>query len=169
MAPLTYVMNHPVYFSVSRRTISRGVWIGVFVAFIPIPMQMGVAALLALIARVNIPVAVLGVWVTNPLTMWPLFYLAYRLGAAILHIPIEPWPADFNFLETIYGMGKIWEVTLYGGVVLGLSLATLSYIAISMIWSLSAAIRYRERKLKRGLRLRKAAKADPAEPGTNLD
>ena len=88
MSPLTYVMNHPVYFSVSRRSISRGVWIGVFVAFIPIPMQMGVAAALALLARVNIPVAVLVVWVTNPLTMWPLFYLAYRLGAAILHIPI---------------------------------------------------------------------------------
>jgi len=169
MAPLTYVMNHPVYFSVSRRSIARGVWIGVFVAFIPIPMQMGVAAALALVARVNIPVAVLGVWVTNPLTMLPLFYLAYRLGAAILHIPIEHWPADFNLVETLQGMGTIWEATLYGGVVLGLSLATVSYIAVSMIWSISAAIRYRERTLKRRLRVRKAAKADPAEPGSNLD
>jgi uncharacterized protein (DUF2062 family) len=169
MAPLTYVMNHPVYFSVSRRTISRGVWIGVFVAFLPIPMQMGVAALLALIARVNTPVAVLGVWVTNPLTMWPLFYLAYRLGAALLHVPIEPWPEDSNFLGALQGMGIIWEATLYGGVILGLSLATASYIAVSSIWSISAAIRYRERTLKRRLRRRKAEKTDPAEPGTNLD
>ena len=164
MAPLTYLMNHPVYFSVNRKTVTRAIWIGIFVGFLPIPMQMAVAAILAIIARVNIPVAVLGVWITNPLTMVPLFYLAYRLGAAMLSMPIELWPSEHSLLEMSQGMGGIWKATLYGGVVLGLSVATVAYISVSIIWQVSTAIRYRERKQRREQRDRKAQSAETDDP-----
>lgn len=177
MAPLTYLMNHPVYFSVNRKTVTRAIWIGIFVGFLPIPMQMAVAAILAIMARVNIPVAVLGVWITNPLTMVPLFYLAYRLGAAMLSMPIELWPSEQSLLEMSQGMGSVWKAMLYGGVVLGLSVATVAYISVSIIWQVSTAIRYRERRQRRELRDRKAQSAekdDPAStakqnPGANPD
>jgi uncharacterized protein (DUF2062 family) len=149
MLPLSYLMTHPVYFSVNRKTISRAIWIGVFIGFLPIPMQMLVAVMLALVARVNIPIAAIGVWVTNPFTMVPLFYLAYRLGAAMLNMPIEPWPIDFNFSGFSQDMGGIWKAMLYGGVVLGLSLATVSYIFVNLVWRTSIAYRYRERKKNR--------------------
>ncbi len=170
MAPLTYVMNHPVYFSVSRRTIARAVWIGVFVAFIPIPMQMLVAAILAIVARVNIPVAVLGVWVTNPLTLWPLFYLAYRLGAVILQIPIQVWPETYDVVDILQSVGNAWEATLYGGVILGLSLATLAYIAVGLIWRFQAVIRYRDRRKNRRIGWGKKNQTEiNNDPGANPD
>ena len=53
---------------------------GLFIAFMPIPGHMIVAIMAALLLRVNIPVAAMAVWVTNPLTVVPIFYLAYRLG-----------------------------------------------------------------------------------------
>ena len=164
MSPFSYVMTHPIYFSVNRKTISRAIWIGVFVAFLPIPMQMLVAVMLALVARVNIPLAAIGVWVTNPLTMVPLFYLAYRLGAAMLQMPIEPWPADFSFSSFSQDMGGIWKAMLYGGIVLGLSLATTSYFVVNLIWRISIAYRYRERKENRRIQLRKIKRTmAPAE------
>ena len=140
-------------------------------------MQMAVAAILAIMARVNIPVAVLVVWITNPLTMVPLFYLAYRLGAAMLDMPIELWPSEHSLLDMSQGIGGVWKATLYGGVVLGLSVATVAYISVSIIWQASTAIRYRERKQRRKLRARKAQSTqtgDPASitkqnPGANPD
>ncbi len=170
MSPFSYLMTHPVYFSVNRKTIGRAIWIGLFVGFLPIPMQMLVAVMLALVARVNIPVAAIGVWVTNPFTMVPLYYLAYRLGATMLEMPIEPWPADFNFSAFYQDMGGIWIAMLYGGVVLGLSLATASYILFNVVWRISTAYKYRERKQKRRSgRLRKVKPITArAEPGENL-
>jgi len=147
--PLRYVMDHPVYFSVNRKTVTRAIWIGVFVSFIPIPMQMLVAVLLALLARVNIAVAAIGVWVTNPFTMVPLFYLAYRLGAVMLNMPIEPWPTDMDFSSFSKDMGAIWKATLYGGIFVGLSSATVCYIAANAIWRFSTAVKYRERRVLR--------------------
>jgi len=146
--PFRYILSHPVYFSANRRSVCRAIWIGVFCAFIPIPGQTLVAVLAALGARVNIPVSAIGVWVTNPLTMAPLFYLAYRLGATLLNVPLEPFPSDFS-IEAIRGLGSVWTTTLYGGLFLGLASATLAYISASAIWRLSTASRYRMRRAKR--------------------
>jgi len=147
--PFRYIMGHPVYFSVNRRSITRAIWIGVFCAFLPIPMQMLVAAMFALAARVNIPVAMAGVWVTNPFTMGPLFYLAYKLGATLLNVPIEPWPEDLGFAGFGSELGDIWKITLYGGLFVGLASATLAYIVTGTIWRISTASRYKMRAAQR--------------------
>ena len=50
-------------------------------AFLPVPFQMVLAALGALWRRVNLPLAVALICITNPLTMAPAFYLCYKVGA----------------------------------------------------------------------------------------
>jgi len=147
--PFRYIMTHPVYFSVNRRSICRAVWIGVFCAFLPIPFQMVVAGLAALAARVNLPVAVAGVWITNPFTMGPLFYLCYKLGATLLGVPIEPWPEEVSFAAFGSELSDVWKITLYGGLFMGLSCATLAYIAVNAVWRVSTASRYKLRREQR--------------------
>ena len=71
----------PNLWHLNRYSASMAFFVGLFVAFIPIPGQMPVAALVALLVRCNLPLAVGLVWLTNPVTMPPLFYMAYRVGA----------------------------------------------------------------------------------------
>ena len=60
--------------------------LGLFVAYLPFPGHMLIAGLSALALRVNIPVAVASVWVSNPATMVPMFYAAYEVGRRLLRL-----------------------------------------------------------------------------------
>ena len=56
---------------------------------------MLLAALIAIWLKVNLPLSVALVWVSNPITMGPMFYFAYKLGALLLGE--ETTVDDFNW------------------------------------------------------------------------
>jgi uncharacterized protein (DUF2062 family) len=64
-------------------------FIGLFCAFLPLPFQMVIAASLAVLSRCNVPIAVVLVWVSNPITMTPMLFFSYQLGAWLLDRRIE--------------------------------------------------------------------------------
>src|SRR5690606_11748580 len=78
------ILEDPDIFHITRRSVAGGVATGLAVAWVPLPIQMLTAALIAIRLRVNLPLAVLLVNVTNPLTFAPVFYAAYRLGCRLM-------------------------------------------------------------------------------------
>ena len=72
------------YLSINRRTVTRGIFVGLFWAFIPMPFQMAGVLAVAAIFRFNVPVAIAMVWLSNPLTMPPMYYMEYLTGNLIL-------------------------------------------------------------------------------------
>ena len=69
----------------SRDALAGGLALGLFVAFTPtIPFQMLLAGAGALFLKVNLPIALLACWVTNPVTAFPIFMSAWNLGRAML-------------------------------------------------------------------------------------
>jgi len=72
------------YLSVNRRSISRGVFIGLFFGFIPMPMQMLAVIAITPFIRFNVPIAISMVWLSNPLTMPFMYYIEYQTGNFIL-------------------------------------------------------------------------------------
>jgi len=72
------------YFNINRKMITRGVFIGLFWAFVPMPMQMLAVVAMTPFFRFNVPLAITMVWLSNPLTMPPMYYMEYLTGNFIL-------------------------------------------------------------------------------------
>ena len=68
----------------NRRSARGAFAVGLFWAFIPVPFQMLLSAAIAIPFRVNLPLSVALVWITNPLTMAPIFYFNYLVGYLVL-------------------------------------------------------------------------------------
>jgi len=89
LRPVSYLLDRKEIWHLHRRSAAGAAFIGLFCAFVPIPAQMLLAAVLAVVFRCNLPMSVGLVWVSNPLTFPPLFYFAYRLGAWLLDMRLE--------------------------------------------------------------------------------
>lgn len=72
----------------NRHSLNKAVYIGVLSAFFPLPGQMLLALIGALIFRANVPMALGLTWITNPLTTLPVFYAGYYVGAKLLDVPM---------------------------------------------------------------------------------
>jgi Uncharacterized protein conserved in bacteria len=63
------LLHDPNLWCLNRRSASGAFAVGLFMAFVPLPSQMIMAAGLAILFGVNLPLAVALVWVSNPITM----------------------------------------------------------------------------------------------------
>jgi len=129
----TLLHDHSIW-RLTRRSVAGAVGIGVFIAFVPIFGQMLVAAALAIYFRINLPIAVVFTWISNPFTFAPMLYVAYRLGSTLLDLPIvyTRFRLDYEWFLGI--LHEIWLPLLVGGVILGAAAGTISYYLIHMLW-----------------------------------
>jgi len=143
------VLHRPDLWHLNRRSAAGAVAVGLFVGFLPIPFQMLVAALVAIIVRVNLPIAVVLVWFSNPLTIPPLMVFAYEFGAWLLGIP----PGHLHIEMTWNWFGStflgIWEPLLLGCIVLGVISALAGYIGVRLLWRLHLVRAWQNRKAGR--------------------
>lgn len=72
------------YLSINRKSISRGVVVGLFWGFVPMPMQMLAVLAMTPFFKFNIPIAISMVWLSNPITMPFMYYMEYQTGNFIL-------------------------------------------------------------------------------------
>ena len=150
---------------VNRYSASMAFFIGLFVAFMPIPGQMVAAALLAVLVRCNLPLSVGLVWITNPVTLPAIFYLAYKVGAMIIDVPVENIEFELSFYWLTNSLVTIWKPFLLGCLICGLFFGSLGYFTISMMWRWRVASRWRERKRKRAAKkLKRPDSAPVREP-----
>ena len=134
--------------SLHRRSVAKATAVGLFVAFIPLPTQMLMAAAAAIVLGFNLPVAVVMVWVTNPLTIPVVFYGAYRLGAWLLHTPPHPVHFQVSFSWFAGQVGEIWLPLLLGSLVAGVAAGILGYFVVNLLWRLHVARSWRARRLR---------------------
>ncbi len=139
MAPFQHLLHDHRLWSVRRRTVVPAFALGVFIAWLPFPGHMIAAALLALALRISIPVAVATVWVCNPLTVAPMYYLAYRFGRIILDVPVRPFSFEFSVDWVTHTFVTIWQPMLLGCLILGAVSAVLGYVILDFFWRSSLA------------------------------
>lgn len=131
------MLGEPRYWAVRRRTVVPAFALGLFVAFMPIPGHPLYAMLLALYLRINIPIAVVTTFVSNPLTMGPMYYSAFRLGQYLLG-----WqPVPFEFEPTLTWLTERFVIVaqplLLGALLLASAAALIGYVVVDLLWRLS--------------------------------
>jgi uncharacterized protein len=147
-------------FEGARNSGAGGVAVGLFCGLIPGPLQMLGAGVCAVVAKVNLPVALLVTLYTNPLTIVPLYLLAYRLGSAVLgaagdgtaRLPPEFVWSQFGASVAAY---LDWARSLGAPLALGVPLlatllAGIGYGVVRLAWSLysrRAWVRRRRRRV----------------------
>ena len=87
----------------SPERISRGLAIGVFVAYLPLMgIQMALSWAVAALFKANKAMALLGAWVSNPATAVFVYYPSYRLGRWLLGIRAQKPEIDPEVMEDIF-------------------------------------------------------------------
>lgn len=142
------LLHDPNLFHLNRRSVSGAFALGLFNAFVPIPSQMILSAAGAILFRVNLPISVALVWITNPVTMLPIFSFAYVVGTWILGKPEQ----SFHFEPSIGWLTNellaIWPSFLLGCFVLGTIAAISGYATIRILWRMHILKHIKERKLR---------------------
>lgn len=124
-------LNNKKIWSLSRKRVVLGVLIGIFVAALPMPMQMILATSLAIILNANLPISFALIFVSNPITMPPIFYFEYKLGNLILK---PENPIQFNFDSMYENFDQIAISLWSGAVVLGVFASVVSAIFVNFLW-----------------------------------
>ncbi|MFV8833797.1 DUF2062 domain-containing protein [Aquisalimonas sp.] len=147
------LLHDPNLWHLNRHSLAGGLGVGLFMAFMPMPFQMIPSAALAILFRVNMPIALAGVWVSNPLTMAPMLYFQYRIGLLVM----GEGTRDGTFEPTLEWywteLVNIWQPLLLGSVLCGLCASLAGYGLIHLLWRLNIRRHLRRRKEKRAARL----------------
>jgi uncharacterized protein len=146
MRPFRVLLEHPVYWTLNRRNVTRAFALGLFIAFVPLPIHFILAALVALFLRLNVPAAVAGTLLTNPLTMVPLYMSAYWLGARLLNVPARDVAFEMSWDWLMTSMIPIWKPFLLGCAVMGVLCALTGYLLLGGLWHITLVMKYHKRK-----------------------
>jgi len=128
----------------NRRSAAGAVAVGLFVTYLPTPGQMVVAAAVAFILRVNLPIAAALAWVSNPLTTPAMLYCAYVTGAWVSGLPVqlnlslEFWREWNNWKQILGPLGV-------GLVVCATISSAVGYFLTQALWRWSVERRVRRR------------------------
>jgi uncharacterized protein (DUF2062 family) len=136
-------LHEPNLWHLNRHSVARAFAIGLFCAWIPTPGQMAIAAIGAFYFKGNLPISVGLVWITNPVTMPPMFYFAYRVGLTVLNLPTTSFSLDAIL------SGDILFPFLTGCLIVGIVSSTVGYFGINYFWRYHAAKKWATRKQTR--------------------
>jgi uncharacterized protein len=162
LAPFQSTLLHPRLWHLNRHSAAGAVATGLFCGLIPGPFQMLGAALFAVAFRINLPLALLVTLYTNPLTIVPLYLVAFAVGEfslsliGIAHGGHFVGPPDYGDAGLIAWIGALldWMAQLgkplaVGLVLLATLLAVIGYFATRFAWRLHLVHTWHQRADRR--------------------
>jgi uncharacterized protein (DUF2062 family) len=169
---IAHWLHDPNLFHLNRYSVSTAFLIGLFWALIPVPFQMVFAATFAIWWRANLPISVALVWITNPLTMPPIFFATYKFGTLLLgrtpsgshHQSFAGWVGQKeNLCDELglfdcgmawmhwlaSGFDQLWQPFLkpflLGSLVAAIAAGLLSFVLVRVFWRVQVTLRWRSR------------------------
>lgn len=157
MRPVSHRVLAPELWRFTRRSVPRGVALGMVTGIMLPVAQIFFSALLALPFRANIPTAALTTFLTNPVTTPPLWAFAYFVGRKILHFdatvpgqPIATHVANDSWLNWLWS--EAGPALITGLVTITIVASILGYIVSAVGWRVWIARKWKRRAHARGAR-----------------
>lgn len=113
---------------------------------------MLLAAATAVVIRCNLPLSVALVWITNPITIPPMFYFTYQVGARLLDVPAQVDGIELSLDWLVTQAGHVWKPLLLGSLLCGVIAATAGYFLSLWLWRRQVIQRWERRRALRRLR-----------------
>ncbi len=142
-------LHKPSLWLLNRNSVARAFAIGLFCTWIPFPLQTVLAALLAIYYRAHLPLSVALVFITNPITITPMFYFAYKLGSVMLGMELQVVNVDLSWHLFSSIIGQIWQPLLFGCLILAIVSSAVGYFTINTLWRKGVKNRWKERSHRR--------------------
>ncbi|MCF6244684.1 MAG: DUF2062 domain-containing protein [Sulfurovum sp.] len=121
------------YFNINRKMITKGVAIGFFWGFIPMPMQMLAVIATTPFIRFNVPLAIIIVWLSNPFTMPFMYYMEYITGNFLLGKEgIEGMELSIDWFSS--NISDIFIPLYVGTAFYSIVISTLIYFLLNWLW-----------------------------------
>lgn len=155
LRPIAHRVLAPALWRFTRRSVPRGVALGMFTGIL-IPMgQIPASAVLALPLRANIPAAALTTFLTNPFTTPFLWAGAYWVGRKVLRfdatVPGAPIAtkvhANISWLQWVYA--EAGPSIIVGLLAITVVAGVLGYALTAFGWRWWIGHKWRKRKEKR--------------------
>jgi len=142
------------YLLLNRKTVSSGIFIGLFWGFIPMPMQMLAVLLTTPLVKFNIPLAISMVWLSNPLTMPFMYYMEYLTGNYLMGIDsslnieltLEWFSNNFDKILIPLYVGTMFYSIIVSGII---------YLLINWLWIKSVKREYKIKSLSKKVKNKK--------------
>jgi uncharacterized protein (DUF2062 family) len=152
----------------SPRAIAGGFAVGTFIAFTPtVGIQLILAVFLATILNLNRAASLVPVWITNPVTVAPIYTINYWLGLKLMDGPplaevsglfieigtsmakMEFWDFKDQFFAVLQMGNDILLPLFTGGIIIGLVSGALAYLVSLKLLSIFFTRRARKRLLNK--------------------
>ena len=154
-------LQHHNLWHLHRRSVAGGVAAGLFAGLIPgsNPVQFLAAALIAVGFKVNLPIAVAVTLYSNPFTIVPLYYCAFKLGQLALWQGDGELPSVALALEgkgfsewlpaALDWLASVGKPLLVGLPLLAVLLSVAGYVVVDWAWRLHVRFEWRRRQKRR--------------------
>ena len=140
-------VTNPRLWSLQRRSVTSAFGLGLAICFIPLPVHLPLAVLVAIVRQINVPTIVGTVCLVNPFTVVPVFYTAYRVGCLVLDVAPRRFNFKFDFDWLQYGLGPMWRPFLLGCLICSVLAGLTGWIALDLFWRWQVRRqRYRSRR-----------------------
>jgi len=132
---MSHLLHDPNLFHLNRHSVSGAFFIGLLTAFLPILGQM--------------PIAVALVWISNPITIPPIFFATYELGRWILDTPSVGFTMELSWEWFSTEFTKLWKPLVVGSLICGVIFGGIGYISIQLFWRWHVVRNWEKRKRRR--------------------
>ena len=145
-----FISKHKIpheFLSANRAMVVKAFFIGLFIAFIPMPMQMLAVIVMMRFFKFNLPLAITLCWITNPFTMPFIYYIEYIVGSFILNIDTVVVQISVDWFSNNFT--DIFIPLYVGALTVASFISTLVSFLINYLWIFlvkkSKKLHYKER------------------------
>jgi uncharacterized protein len=153
LKPFTALVLDRGCWTFNRHSVTRAFALGLFIAFIPptpLPVHLVTCIILGVLFRLNLPVLIATVFVSNPFTWLPQVAGSIWVGAKLMGMDLMPVLHALKSRNLWAEVHQLWAPLLLGALVLGLVAAGAGYVMAQLAWRAHVLYHLRRRRARLG-------------------